>query len=650
MNALIARQQADGCWEGEMVWSTVILSQVVITRHIVGFPFSTEDGAHALRYYGSTRTIDGVWAMHPEGTGSVFATALAYVAQRLLGASPDEPTLIQARDWLHRQPGGVAAAPSWCKFWLAILGLYGWEGMNPVPPELFLLPRWLPFHPDRLYCHTRAIYLGMANLYGRRFCADLGPLRDELNRELYGDVAPDFRKYRHDISPTDLIHRPAWILRRAWDLLTIYERRPIRRLRRRALVHCSREIDYGQRTTRYQGISPINALLNMIGQFESRPDHPELPAGVAGIEHWRWRNDAGIRYVGARSQPWDTAFALQALLVDPISTSDAIARGYSFLDDCQIVDELADGREHGRSITRGGWCFTEGTHRWPVSDCTAEALEVILAIHRAGIHLSERISDERLMWAAEFILSRQNPEGGFGSYEERRGHPWLQMLNPSELFARCMIEESYVECTGSSVSALCHFREEYPDSLQRADRAIEKGVRFLRKMQRPDGAWPAAWGIHHTYAAFFAVRGLRAAGVPATDPCLVRAADWLLKHQRDDGAWGEHHSSALTGEWVAHPDGQPAMTAWAVLTLAEILGSAALAVLRGVEWLKGSQIADGVWPDGAVNGVFFGTSMLHYELYPQYFPAWALAKVGGTRDNSPTALGPRSSGDRASIS
>jgi len=38
------------------------------------------------------------------------------------------------------------------------------------------------------------------------------------------------------------------------------------------------------------------------------------------------------------------------------------------------------------------------------------------------------------------------------------------------------------------------------------------------------------------------------------------------------------------------------------------------------------QRADGGWPAGAVNGVFFGSAMLHYRLYPAYFPAWALAR------------------------
>ena len=229
--------------------------------------------------------------------------------------------------------------------------------------------------------------------------------------------------------------------------------------------------------------------------------------------------------------------------------------------------------------------------------------------------------------AVGFILSRQIPDGGFGSYEERRGGRWLHRLNPSEMFARCMIEDSYVECTGSCLSALARFRTAHPQSLRaEVERGIRRAERFIRKAQWPDGTWPAAWGIYSTYSAFFAVRGLRAAGASPRDPALVRAADWLAAHQHPDGGWGEHHRSALVGHSVDHPESQPTMTAWAVLSLLEIVGPNDPSVRRGADWLKGNRRADGTWPDGAVNGVFFGTSMLHYRLYPQYFPAWALAK------------------------
>jgi squalene cyclase len=34
-------------------------------------------------------------------------------------------------------PGGAAAVPSWGKFWMTVLGCYEWEGVNPMPPELW---------------------------------------------------------------------------------------------------------------------------------------------------------------------------------------------------------------------------------------------------------------------------------------------------------------------------------------------------------------------------------------------------------------------------------------------------------------------------------------------------------------------------------
>jgi len=43
-----------------------------------------------------------------------------------------------------------------------------------------------------------------------------------------------------------------------------------------------------------------------------------------------------------------------------------------------------------------------------------------------------------------------------------------------------------------------------------------------------------------------------------------------------------------------------------------------------VAWLCRAQRDDCSWPQGAVNGVFFGSAMLSYRLYPAYFPVWAL--------------------------
>src|SRR5579862_6664273 len=192
-------QSDRGCWEGEVVWCPMILAQCVIARTIMGRAFDACEIARIRRHFEVTRTPEGGWGLHPESAAYVYLTTLGYVALRLLGHAPGDPLLAPARRWLAAQNGGVLAIPSWGKFWLAMLGLYGWEGVNPCPPEMFLLPAWLPFHPSNFYCHTRHIYLGIAYLHGIRFQADLGPLVQELRTELYSTAYDriDFAACRH---------------------------------------------------------------------------------------------------------------------------------------------------------------------------------------------------------------------------------------------------------------------------------------------------------------------------------------------------------------------------------------------------------------------------------------------------------------------
>ena len=63
--------------------------------------------------------------------------------------------------------GGATYITSWGKFWLSTLGVYKWEGQNPLPPEMWLLPhsRWTGvglMHPGRFWCHCRMVSPGRA--------------------------------------------------------------------------------------------------------------------------------------------------------------------------------------------------------------------------------------------------------------------------------------------------------------------------------------------------------------------------------------------------------------------------------------------------------------------------------------------------------
>ncbi|MGH7353490.1 MAG: 2,3-oxidosqualene cyclase [Candidatus Rokuibacteriota bacterium] len=625
---LVTLQSPRGDWEGEVVWCPMITAQVVIVRHVVGRPVGAATRAGIVRYLRGVRTADGAWGLHPESAGYVFVTTLVYVALRLLGLERDEPLVADARGWLRGQAGGVLAIPTWGKLWLALLGLYGWAGVTPVLPELYALPRLLPFHPARWYCHTRYIYLAVAYVYGRRVTADLGPLGAALREELYAEpyATLDFAAHRHDVAASDLYVRPGPGLRVAASVLSGVDRVTPVRLRRRALDACLDRIRYEQRESRWLGLSPVNAVLDCLSLWAHDPADPALAASLDGLEGWRWEDAGGIRYAGARSNAWDTAFALRALTTgDEPAHAAAVRRGYGFLRDTQLTSELPRWREQDREPTAGGWCFSDGVHRWPVSDCTAEAVSALLSAEPV-IPQSERTPATRLALAARFILARQNRDGGFGTYEPRRGGPWLERLNASEMFGRCMTERSYIECTASCVSALARLGRRDPTLVPGVAPAIERGVRFLRASQRVDGAITGAWGINFTYGAFHFVAGLRGAGVAADDLALVRAAEWLVARQRPDGGWGEHWSGCLHDRYVEHALSQPVQTAWALLALLDVVGATHASVERGIDWLCARQEANGGWPAGSVNGVFFGTAMLDYRLYSAYFPAWALAR------------------------
>ena len=44
------------------------------------------------------------------------------------------------------------------------------------------------------------------------------------------------------------------------------------------------------------------------------------------------------------------------------------------------------------------------------------------------------VSDNRLFDAVDTLLTMQNRDGGFASYELVRGPSWLELLNPAEVF------------------------------------------------------------------------------------------------------------------------------------------------------------------------------------------------------------------------
>ncbi len=619
---LLRLQGEDGSFEGEVVWCPMLSAQYVLLHHILDRPLGPARRRGVLRYFQRSRLKEGLWSLHEHEPPSLFVTTLVYVSARLLGVEPEDPLIEPARRFLRKE--GVLGIPTWGKFWLALLNLYDWRGVNAILPEVWGLPRWMPLHPSNWYCHTRLIYMGMAAVYARRFQAPVTPLIASIREEMYpqGFADADFAGSRNRLRDDDLYARPSVWLRVGFGIARLLDRLHSKRPRARYVEAIVRNIRWELQTTSHTSISPVSGMLNVLVLWLRDPEDADALRALAQLDRWIWEDDeGGLRVSGARSASWDTAFALQALSTAPEleGVRDALRMGADYLRSQQIAVSFEGYREAYRNDPRGGWCFASGWHGWPVTDCTAEAVLGILSADRDAADVAA-LGD-----AVRFMLRGQNRDGGFGTYEARRSLVGLEWLNPAEMFGDSMTEHSYVECTASCLAALAACGDRYPQLMGRAEtRAVSQADAWLRDVQERDGSWRGVWGVQFIYGTFFGIRGLIAAGARSDDPALSSARRWLLDRQREDGGWGEHYRGCYTGQYIEHSESQVIQTAWAMIALLEAGDTDWTAVTRGARFLIGTQRADGTWPRQDMAGIFFRTALLDYTLYRQYFPLHAL--------------------------
>ncbi len=624
-----AQQDEQGAWPGDYGGPLFLLPMYIGVARVVGLNIDQATAREMARYLLAHQNADGGFGLHVEGHSHVFTTSLCYVALRLLEVAPDAERMPQARQWLGSQ-GGPLAAASWGKFFLALLGLYAWDGLNPVPPELWLLPEALPVHPSRLWCHCRMVYLPMSYLYGRRARADLGALGTALRAELYAQPYDeiDWVAARDRVAESDAYVPHSRLFSTVNRVLLAYEKRASRALRERAIGFVLEQIAAEDRNTDYICIGPVNKLLHTLVWFFERNASERLQRHLDRMPDYLYRARDGVKMQGYNSSElWDTAFAVQAVVHSGHAEArrPLLERAHGHIDRSQVREDVPERARCYRDPSKGGWPFSTRAHGWPITDCTAEGVKASLLLAPL---VAQPLSEPRLLEAVELMLWMQNDDGGWATYERTRGPRWLERLNPSDCFGDIMIDYSFVECSSACMQALAAFRARYPGRKDAAiGRALLRGRDFLLRAQRPDGSWEGSWGICFTYGTWFGVLGLRAAGLPPQHPALQRACELLRAKQLPDGGWGELAESCRQHRYVQAEGGQAVMTAWALLALMAAGQRQSSAVERGLAFLLRRQRADGSWPEEHIAGMFNRTCAIHYDNYLEIFPLWALGEA-----------------------
>ncbi|KDP25031.1 hypothetical protein JCGZ_22566 [Jatropha curcas] len=575
-----ALQASDGHWPAENAGPLFFLPPLVMCVYITGHldtVFPPEHRKEILRYIYYHQNQDGGWGLHIEGHSTMFCTVLSYICMRILGVGPDggqDNACARARTWIHDH-GGVTYIPSWGKTWLSILGVYDWSGSNPMPPEFWLLPSFLPMYPAKMWCYCRMVYMPMSYLYGKRFVGPITPLILELRRELHTQPYHqiNWKKTRHLCAQEDLYYPHPLLQDIMWDTLYLFTEPLLTRwpfssfIRNKALQVTMKHIHYEDENSRYITIGCVEKVLCMLACWVEDPDGDYFKKHLARIPDYLWVAEDGMKMQSFGSQQWDTGFAIQALIATNFTQEigDVLKRGHNFIKESQVKENPSgDFKSMHRHISKGSWTFSDQDHGWQVSDCTAEGLKCCL------------------------LFSMMPPE-------------------IVEFFADIVIEHEYVECTSSAIHALILFKKLHPGHRKKEiENFIVNAVRYLENVQTREGGWYGNWGVCFTYGTWFALGGLAASGKTYNNSAVVRkGVDFLLGIQKEDGGWGESYLSCPQ-KFLKEKKFKQTIPAVKIKEGEQITYDKATAALRrAVQFFSALQASDGHWPAENAGPLFF---------------------------------------------
>lgn len=260
----------------------------------------------------------------------------------------------------------------------------------------------------------------------------------------------------------------------------------------------------------------------------------------------------------------------------------------------------------------GGWAWTPLPGGVPDADDTAGALLALRNLRVPGVQVTEA-ARAGITW----LLNLQNRDGGIPTF--CRG------------WGKLPFDRSSADLTAHALRAWAAWEaEQAPTLIRRIESARKRAVRFLSRMQEPQGSWCPLWfgnqfepdEANRVYGTSRVLLALAETQVAVA--CAQRAASWLKEVQKPDGGWS---GGAGPGPSTIE---ETALAVESLLALLErcpqFRTDLAGPIRHGLAYLQ-SRVNAGSWTRPAPIGFYFAKLWYYETLYPVVFTVAALQRA-----------------------
>ncbi len=152
----LGEQRDDGHWAFELEADATIPAEYIMLNHYLGEPNDEVEQKLAVYLRRIQEKSHGGWPLYHDGDFNISASVKAYYALKLVGDDPASPHMKAAREAILAH-GGAARANVFTRIALALFEQVPWRAVPVMRAEALLMPRWSPFHVDKISYWSRTV-------------------------------------------------------------------------------------------------------------------------------------------------------------------------------------------------------------------------------------------------------------------------------------------------------------------------------------------------------------------------------------------------------------------------------------------------------------------------------------------------------------